>query len=274
MKEMKNNFLKTSPRNEAREKNESTKSNWFNRQSLIVMLAALIVFIIVLVIVNIEPISEISKFNEKYGSSSTISDPQILSLMEKEAFLLSRLEMANTDSICLTLNLHDSTLNLEISGVVVHSSKLLKIEKSRFLDKTNAVAKINWLKSPFRTISYEASIPKTPITITIAPRDTIEAEQMSKQKQDTIPEYITYSLLLDKDLLIEISQSNDSLPSWARKTPSFFNKKWDGFKRTAGSLVGIVDEDYIPKIFVEIPFSEARSIYRAIPENALVTITY
>jgi len=271
---MKNNILKPESKNESRGNQTGTSSKWLNKQSAIVMIAAFVVFLIVLIIVNIEPISEISKFNQKYGSSSNISDPEILSLMQKESFLQSRLEMASTDSICLTLNLHDSTLNLEIEGVVVHSSKLLKIDKSRFLDKTNAIAKINWLKSPFRTISYEASIPKTPITIAIAPRDTIEAEQMSKQKQDTIPEYITYSLLLDKDLRIEISQSNDSLPSWARKTPSFFNKKWDGFKKTTGSLFGMVDEDYVPYIFVEIPFSEARSIYRAIPENALVTITY
>jgi hypothetical protein len=232
---MKNNFLKTNPGSEIREKKESVKSNWLNRQSAVIVSATFIIFLVILIIVNIDPIAEISRFNQKYGSSSTISDPHMLKLMEKEAFLKSRLEMANTDSICLTLNLQDSTLNLEIEGVVVHSSKLLKIEKSRFLDKTNPVAKINWLKSPFRTISYEASIPKTPITIAVAPRDTIEAEQMSKQKQDTIPEYVSYSLLLDKDLRIEISQSNDSLPSWAKPTPSFFSKKWKGFKRTTGS---------------------------------------
>jgi hypothetical protein len=271
---MNKNLFKSSPQNEFRKKNENQKSNWLNRQSVVILLATLVIFISVLVIANIEPISEISKFNQKYGSSSTISDPKILSLMEKEAFLQSRLEMANTDSICLTLNLLDSTLNLEIEGVVVHSSKLLKIEKSRFLSKTNSLAKINWLKSPFRTISYEASIPKTPITIAIAPRDTIEAEQMSKQVQDTIPEYITYSLLLNKDLRIEISQSNDSLPSWAKETPSYFSKKWSGFKQTTASFFGVAGEDYVPYIFVEIPFSEARSIYRAIPENALVTITY
>jgi hypothetical protein len=272
---MKKNILKTEENKEfyKREKISNSMPDWFNRQTLIVFLGAIVLFFIILIIVNIEPIGKISKFNEKYGAES-ISDPALLKLMEQEAFLQSRLEMAKTDSICLTLNLLDSTLNLEIEGVVVHSSKLLIIEKSRFLDKTNAVAKINWLKSPFRTISYEASIPKTPITISIAPRDTIEAEQMSRKVVDTIPEYITYSLLLDKGLRIEISQSNDSLPSWARETPSFISKKWGGFKQTVGSLFGVSHDDYVPYIFVEIPFSEARSIYRAIPENALVTITY
>lgn len=271
--EMKKNYFKSKLNNESQNNIQSSPSVWLDRQMKIIILAVLAVFVLVLIIVNIKPIGKISKFNEKYGATS-ISDASLLNLMEKEAFLQSRLEMANTDSICLTLNLLDSTLNLEIEGVVVHSSKLLKIKKSRFLDKTNAVAKINWLSKPFRTISYEASIPKTPITITKAPRDTLEAEQMSKKIADTIPEYITYSLLLDKGLRIEISQSNDSLPKWARETPSFFNKKWDGFKQTTSSLFGIADEDYIPYIFVEIPFSEARSIYRAIPENGLVTITY
>ena len=271
---MKKNIFKSKSENDIKKSHEIINSKVFNRQSIIILAAVFIVFIIILVIVNIEPIADISRFNQKYGASSEISDPKLLRLMEQEAFLQSRLEMANSDSICLTLNLMDSTLNLEIEGVVVHSSKLLKIEKSRFLDKTNPIAKINWLKTPFRTISYEASIPKKPITIAIAPRDTIEAEQMSKQKHDTIPEYVTYSLLLDKDLRIEISQSNDSLPSWARETPSFFSKKWSGFKQTTTSLFGVSKESYVPYIFVEITFSEARSIYRAIPENALVTITY
>jgi hypothetical protein len=194
--------------------------------------------------------------------------------MEKEAFLSSRLAMANSDSIGITLNLLDSTLCLEIVGVVVHKSKLLKIKKSRFLDKTNEVAKIKWLKTPFRIISYEASIPKEPITITKAPKDTIEAAQMNTKTVDTIPEYISYKLLLDRGLLIEISQSNDSLPKWAKPTPSYFSKKWDGFKETAASLFGVTDKEFVPYIFIEIPFYEARSIYRAIPQNAQVTIIY
>jgi len=270
---MKKNVFKSESKEDHQHTQNETVFDWLSRQTYYLLAGTVALFIVLLIIVNIEPISKISKFNEKYGATS-ISNPALLKLMEKEAFLQARLTMAKTDSICLTLNLIDSTLNLEIEGVVVHSSKLLHIDKSRFLDKTNAVAKINWLKEPFRTISYEASIPKTPITIANAPRDTIEAEQMSREVQDTIPEYVTYSLLLDKDLRIEISQSNDSLPSWARPTPSFISKKWDGFKQTMGSLFGNADENYVPSIFVEIPFSEARSIYRAIPENSLVTITY
>lgn len=268
---MKKNNFKTEYKKEIQQKLPSL--HLFNRQTLYFLGAAIALFLIILVIVNIEPIRKIEKFNDKYGAKA-ISEPALINLMEKEAFLQSRLAMTETDSIGLTLNLLDSTMSLEIQGVVVHTSKLLVIKKSRFLDKTNAAAKINWLKTPFRTVSYKASIPKTPITIANAPRDTIEAEQISKQIQDTIPEYISYSLLLDKDLRIEISQSNDSLPRWARPTPSFFSRKWDGFKQTMGSLFGMADENYVPYIFVEIPFSEARSIYRAIPENALVTITY
>jgi hypothetical protein len=97
---------------------------------------------------------------------------------------------------------------------------------------------------------------------------------MNKKVEDSIPEYINYTLLLDRDLVIEISQSNDSLPLWAKQSPSYMSKKWDGFKETAASLFGVVDKDYVPFIIIEIPFYEARSIYRAIPENALVTITY
>lgn len=270
---MKNNLLKTKSNSEFPENQRKGNNNWLNRQSLIVISSAILVFIIIMVIVNIEPINEISKFNDKYRTE-TINDPQLLKLMEEDAFLQSRLKMAMTDSIGLTLNLNDSTLSLEIQGVKVHTSKILKITKSHFLDKISPSAKINWVRSPFRIISHEASIPKDPLTITKAPKDTIEAAQNSSKVIDTIPEYISYSLTLDKDLLIEISQSNDSLPSWAKQSPSYLSKKWDGFKETSSSIFGLKNKDYKPSILIEIPFHEARSIYRAIPDKAMVTITY
>ena len=48
------------------------------------------------------------------------SDSAYLKLLKEKAFLQSRIAMAQTDSIYLTLNFADSSANLEISGVVVH----------------------------------------------------------------------------------------------------------------------------------------------------------
>ena len=40
--------------------------------------------------------------------------------------------MAETDSIYLTINLADSTANLEISGVVVHKAKMSSLKSAEF----------------------------------------------------------------------------------------------------------------------------------------------
>ena len=50
-------------------------------------------------------------------------DSEYLKLLKEKSFLQSRIVMAETDSIYLTINLADSTANLEISGVVVQQGK-------------------------------------------------------------------------------------------------------------------------------------------------------
>src|SRR5664280_1963001 len=63
----------------------------------------------------------IGKASEKNESEQQIlTDSTYLKLLKEKAFLQSRLAMAQTDSIYLSINLEDSTINLEISGVVVH----------------------------------------------------------------------------------------------------------------------------------------------------------
>ena len=61
------------------------------------------------------------------------SDSTYLKLLKEKAFLQSRIVMAETDSIYLTLNLADSTANLEISGVVVHHAKISEIEDKQYI---------------------------------------------------------------------------------------------------------------------------------------------
>ena len=59
----------------------------------------------------------------KKDDSKLLRDSAYLKLIKERAMLQSRIIMAETDSIYLTINLTDSTMNLEISGVVVHMAK-------------------------------------------------------------------------------------------------------------------------------------------------------
>ena len=58
------------------------------------------------------------------AAQKILMDADYLKLMKQKAFLQSRVVMAESDSIYLTINLADSTANLEISGVIVHKTKM------------------------------------------------------------------------------------------------------------------------------------------------------
>ena len=56
-----------------------------------------------------------------------------MAMLKEKAFLQARISMAETDSVYMTLNLADSTANLEISGVAVHSARISGIKISGIL---------------------------------------------------------------------------------------------------------------------------------------------
>ena len=61
----------------------------------------------------------------KSVDSKILRDSAYLSMIRERAFLQSRIIMAQTDSIYLTIDLADSTMDLEISGVRVHQARIL-----------------------------------------------------------------------------------------------------------------------------------------------------
>ena len=72
------------------------------------------------------------KIDEKKVIDERIyTDSAYLRLFHDRAFLQSRIAMAESDSIYLTLNISDSTANLEISGVAVNMARMSEIKVSK-----------------------------------------------------------------------------------------------------------------------------------------------
>ena len=90
--------------------------------------------------------------------------------------------MAQTDSIYLTINLADSSMNLEISGVVVHSAKMRSFKASRYSHNGNENIVYSMLSTPLTIASDLATIRKEPVMIKMAPKDT------SEYKPDIMPD--------------------------------------------------------------------------------------
>jgi len=149
---------------------ENTDNKPGRKVSFIVLISIFSAFIIYFSIMSmISParkLKEIKKdFETKTAGKSEVDqrilmDSTYLMLLREKAFLQSRIIMAETDSIYLTINLADSTVNIEISGVVVHKAKVSSVQTSKILMKGNENIILSMLASPF-TISYEyATIKK------------------------------------------------------------------------------------------------------------------
>lgn len=200
------------------------------------------------------------------------SDSTYLSLIHERSFLQSRIAMAESDSVYLTINLADSTANLEISGVVVHETPLMNIEISKILRKGDEYTITSLFSKPFNIISYYSTIEKEPLMIQIAPKDT------SEYKPDIIPdtadvEPVNYVFELDYGIRLFVFQEEEINPG-DRRSSDKINMHYR-YKDTGEALKNYFSfnvPEYHPFIKVILPRADAKIIFRALPDRGQIAI--
>ena len=114
------------------------------RKTLVITLTSIIGAVLVYfsVMCILAPVRKLQEINEKYTfqpdaknkiDERIYSDSAYLKLLKEKSFLQSRIAMAESDSIYVTVNIPDSTIDLEICGVVVHSTKIQKMSISNII---------------------------------------------------------------------------------------------------------------------------------------------
>jgi hypothetical protein len=209
--------------------------------------------------------SEASKTDERF-----FSDSAYLKLLKERSFLQSKVAMAKTDSIYLTIVLTDSTANLEISGVVVHKARISRMSISKILMAENESAVLTLLSSPFDIASAYSTIRKEPLMIKIAPKDT--SEYIPDIMPDTsLVEPVNYILEMTNGTRVYIYQEEKENRS-ERMSAFRFDLKyrlrdtWNSLKSVAVCKV----PEYKPYIKIRLPRADAKIIYRALPRNGQI----
>jgi hypothetical protein len=224
---------------------------------------------------------KISAINEEFGFKRDeknpldiriFSDSAYVKLNREKAFYQSRNIMAETDSICLALNLSDSTATLEINGVAVHSAKLLNIQAPKILYKCEEYAISSMLSVPFSVIENFSTIMKEPLMLKIAPRDT------SEYKPDILPDTtnsaaVNYIMGLDHGFRLYVYQDTGDDAGGALNRLIFdmgdrFKNIWANMKSIAVFKV----PEYHPSIRLKLKKADARIIYRALPVNGQIAL--
>ncbi|MDX9947724.1 MAG: hypothetical protein RBS38_10180 [Bacteroidales bacterium] len=199
-------------------------------------------------------------------------DSSYMVLLKEKSYLQARTSMAETDSVYMTLNLSDSTANLEISGVTVHSVRINSYRVSGILRRTDEYAISSMLSSPMNIVSDLATIKKEPLMIKMAPKDT------SEFKPDIIPdtsdyEPVNYILGMDNGIRIYVYQTTDTLRSDKRQL--FFFDLRDRFRTTWSymkSMAMLRVPEYHPFIKIRLPKADAKILYRAVPRKGQIAV--
>jgi hypothetical protein len=245
---------------------------------LIVLLCAIIVYYTVMLLSGPEKkLNELSEMFIKQDGKTNIderilTDSAYLGLLKEKAYLQSRIAMAETDSIYLTINIPDSTINIEISGVIVHSTRIKYLEMSSILKNGNDFIISSMLSSPFTIVNEISSIEKEPLMISMAPKDTSEFQpDIMPDTADFEP--VNHILEMHNGLRIHVYQEEKFVSGDGFHIFGFDLR--DRLKSTLLAIKSVVVfevPEYKPFIKIRLPRADAKIIYRAVPRNGQVAV--
>jgi hypothetical protein len=258
---------------------ETKKSNL--KITFIVLISIVLLIVIYYTIMSmLSPVRKLDEFkNEFTGNASGKNESEVqiyndstyLKLLKEKAFLQSRLVMAETDSIYLSINLADSTINIEISGVVVHKARINSVKISKILSESD-YSVLTMLSTPFTISRSLATIKKEPVMLKMAPKDT------SEYKPDIMPdtsiaEPVNYILEVNHGIRIYVYQEEkikfvDRMNQFKFDLKDRLTDTWSSLK----SIAVLKVPEYHPFIRIRLPRTDAKIIYRAIPKNGQIAV--
>jgi hypothetical protein len=202
--------------------------------------------------------------------------PNVETLAEKNAKLIleeKRLkmmqQMAVLDSFSLVLDLKDSSAVLMNHGVPIRESKILSMQistafkilhRKHFLDA--------WLDKPFISRSEWSTIPKEPMQIRYAPKDTIEAGIYAQEPVNLDTADVYYRIQFDRNLILNVAQAErPRLEGWVKRFIHDLKVRWE----QTGWKSGFMKQREIPnnpfQIDLKLSQTDAKAIYRALPRR-------
>jgi hypothetical protein len=196
-------------------------------------------------------------------------------LIREKAFLQSRIILSGNDSIGLTLDLRDSLVQIETKGVVLRQVRFDRAEVSHFFRSFRPGSYYAVFSKPLKITEIEGTIVKEPIVVKKAPRDSVEAAQSTTQVDTTQSEFVEWHLQLDNTFIISFVQSDKDRGGINWPTVKYrFRRHYKTLFETNRDLFCLRKPTYYPEITVFITRKEAKSFYRALPQNGRVAIKF
>jgi len=261
---------------------ETTNKAPGRKYGLTTVAIVILVLLVYYAVMNmLAPVKKLNALKKEYGfkqdeknkiNDTILTDSAFLSLFRQRSFLQARTDMAETDSIYLSMNFADSSVTLEISGVTVSRTKLTKLSLCRILQDRNEYVISSMFSKPLTVARNYSSIQKEPLMIKMAPKDT------SEYKPDIIPdtadyEPVNYIMEMDNGIVIYVYQDEKLNPGDGSHLFFFdlryrLTSTWETMK----SVFTLKVPEYHPYIKIRLPRSDSKRIYRALPEHGQIAV--
>ena len=212
--------------------------------------------------------------------SQLVEDP-LLELNQKlvdleivKNFWKNKIELAEQNQYNIFIDLSDSLISLEMSRITAHSVKILNFDVADNFDLMRHNKEIiKMLRDPFHLIDSWASIPKTPIRV-----KDISGYQWDPDSLNFVPtqidtEFVFIVLKCSRNLSVMISQRSiiGDMPAYINsdqhtKFKTIMNKN-TGYEKLP--FFQLLQKNWIG---IEIPRSDAVSLFRALADNSLIVL--
>jgi len=187
-----------------------------------------------------------------------------------QAFLQTRLELSKKDSIGLVVDLIDGTANLEVKGVPVRRCKILRYRSSGLARRLRRQGRLHqWLAMPFILQEQLATLPKAPIRIKEAPKDTIEANESKGEDLPIEQRDAHFTLQFDRNLTLAVEQAQP--PSFSGRLRELWydlRRNFNEAREAVTALIYLQLPQHYLWIEIELSREDAKAIYRALPTRA------
>lgn len=245
-------------------------------KKLVIIVSASILFVAIAftassVFQSLLKLNSFKKSNdEKEAKEPCYDHPSLEKTIKEITYNEAFISMAKNDSIGLIVNLSDSTLQLSLQGVIIHSAKIETVSSDGFFNAMDICSYQNLFSSPLEITAQKATVDKEPIVVKKAPKSEAEATAaLSVQATDSIKS----QKVADVELTVGLGFS------------IYIYDSSNGCQRADGR-VGVKGETlanikriftlkkikYQPAIHVCVSKDDAVSIYRALPSKAYVVM--
>lgn len=199
-------------------------------------------------------------------------DTAWLRLYREKDWLETRLQIARTDSISLSVNLPDSTLQIELKGVVLKKSKMLDFKADHFFYQLNPAAYHHLLGKQAMADTVVSSIPKEPLIIKKAPKDTADVQDAAAVDTTRI-EIVHWIINLDNQVVLKVEGVDPASKSdWWEGQKFWISQNLRQTTHDLGKAILFKTPEYYPEIRIVIPEADAKALYRALPMRPLVCV--